>query len=351
MEHFQIGNRIIGKGYPTYIIAELSANHAGNLDNAKELIRVAKHAGADCVKLQTYTADTLTIDCDNKYFQISSGTWKGENLYSLYKKAYTPWEWHPELMEEARKVGLDFFSTPFDKTAVDFLEELGVGFYKIASFELVDIPLIKYVASKGKPIILSTGMASKKEISEACEAIRSEGNESFALLKCSSAYPSIPADMNLATMQDLRDSFLVPIGLSDHSMGSLGAVVAVSMGAAIIEKHLCLSRDIPNPDASFSMEPQEFSSMVQQIREAEKAIGKISYSLSKKEQENALFRKSLFVVKDMEEGELFTLENVRSIRPSYGMKPKHLFEVLGQVASCHLVRGTPLEHNHIKWDK
>ena len=276
----KIGTREIGKGNPAYIIAEMSANHAGDIVRAKEIIHMAKEAGADCVKIQTYTPDTLTIDCDNSYFHISDGTWNGENLYQLYQKAYTPWEWQGELFEEAKKAGIDFFSTPFDNTSVDFLEGTGIEFYKIASFELVDIPLIEYVASKGKPMIMSTGMATLAEIDEAVAAVRNQGNDNFALLRCASAYPAITDEMNLRTMQSMGETFGVPFGLSDHSMGSVGAVTAVALGASIIEKHFCIDRSIENPDSSFSMNPAEFKQMVADIRQAEKAIGCVKYGPS-----------------------------------------------------------------------
>lgn len=331
----------------TYIIAEMSANHAGSLSRAKEIIHAAKKSGADCIKIQTYTPDTMTIDCDNKYFQITEGTWKGENLYKLYQKAYTPWEWQAELKEEAQKVGLDFLSTPFDKTSVDFLESIGMLFYKIASFELVDIPLIEYVASKGKPIIMSTGMGTLGEIEDAVNAIRRQGNNQIALLKCSSAYPAISDDMNLKTMVNMAETFGVPVGLSDHSMGSLGAVAAVAMGAQIIEKHFCLSRDIENPDSSFSMEPKEFAAMVNDIRAVERAIGKVSYGVSEQEKNNVAFRRSIFVVKDVKKGEIFTQENIRVIRPSNGLAPKYYDDVIGKVSSQDIKRGTPLNFNMI----
>ena len=331
----------------TYIIAEMSANHAGDIENAKAIIRAAKEAGADCIKIQTYTADTLTIDCDNEYFQISEGTWNGENLYQLYQKAYTPWEWQKELKEEADRIGIDFFSTPFDKTAVDFLEEIGVEFYKIASFELVDIPLIEYVASKGKPIIMSTGMGSLAEISDAVEAVYRQGNRNLALLRCASAYPAITDDMNLRTMQNMGDIFEIPVGLSDHSMGAIGAVTAVALGARIIEKHFCLDRSIENPDASFSMNPSEFKQMVMDIRQAEKAIGKIQYGPSQQELANVKFRRSVFCVEDIKKGEKLTKENVRVIRPGQGIAPKYYPEVLGQVALTDIKKGTPLSFEMI----
>ncbi len=343
----EINGRIIGDGHPAYIIAEMSANHAGSLERALELIHVAKDAGADCVKIQTYTADTMTIDCHNEYFQIEKGTWEGENLYGLYQKAYTPWEWQEQLRDEAAKVGIDFLSTPFDPRSVDFLEDLGVYFYKIASFELVDIPLLEYVAAKNKPIIMSTGMGTLEEIQEAVDAICSTGNRQLALMKCSSAYPAKPEEMNLRTMQDLKERFGVPVGLSDHSMGVFSAATAVAMGANLIEKHFCISRAVKNPDSSFSMEPQEFREMVEQVREVEKAMGSVQYGVSRQEESNACFRRSLFVVEDIAAGEVLTPEKIRSIRPAYGLKPKHYQEVLGRTAKRALRRGTPLSFDDI----
>ena len=343
----RIGNREIGGNAPAYIIAEMSANHAGNIENAKKIIHAAKEAGADCVKIQTYTADTLTIDCDKPYFHIDEGTWNGENLYQLYQKAYTPWEWQPELKKEAESIGLDFFSTPFDNTSVDFLEEMEIGFYKIASFEIVDIPLIKYVASKGKPIIMSTGMSTLAEIEDAVNAVRSQGNNQLALLRCASAYPAITDEMNLLTMKNMAEVFGVPVGLSDHSMGSVGAVTAVAMGASIIEKHFCLDRAIENPDSSFSMNPQEFAQMVKDIRQAEKAIGRVSYGPTQQEKSNITFRRSIFCVKDIKKGEKLTEENIRVIRPGHGLAPKYYEEILGQVALSDIERGTPMAHSMI----
>ncbi|MGN0289425.1 MAG: pseudaminic acid synthase [Lachnospiraceae bacterium] len=343
----KIGQREIGKGQPVYIIAEMSANHAGDIENAKKIIREAKRAGADCVKIQTYTADTLTIDCDNEYFQISKGTWNGENLYRLYQKAYTPWEWQKELMEEAKKEGLDFFSTPFDKSSVDFLEEIGVEFYKIASFEIVDLPLLKYVASKGKPMIMSTGMSTLGDIEAAVNTVRSQGNDQLALLRCASAYPAITDEMNLKTMQNMGEIFQVPVGLSDHSMGSVGAVTAVALGASIIEKHFCLDRTMENPDSSFSMNPEEFSRMVRDVRQAQKAIGKVSYGPTRQEESNVVFRRSIFCVKDIQAGEPLTEENIRIIRPGYGLEPKFYEEILGQVALRDIKRGMPIKQSLI----
>lgn len=341
MAVLKIGNRMVGDGYPAYIIAEMSANHAGSLDRAIEIIHKAKECGADCIKLQTYTPDTLTINCTNEYFRVENGTWEGENLYGLYGKAYTPWEWHKCLKEEAEKVGIDFLSTPFDNTAVDFLEELGLDFYKIASFEMVDIPLLKYVASKGKPIIMSTGMSTLEEIREAVEAVRSCGNEQLALLKCSSAYPAIPQEMHLSTIADMKRRFQLPIGLSDHSLGSFSAVTAVASGANIIEKHFCLGREIENPDVSFSMTPDEFRTMVDEVRKTEAAMGDVFYGVSKQEESSVVFRRSVFVVKDIRAGEKFTPENTRIIRPGYGEKPKYFPEIMQMTANRDIRTGTP----------
>lgn len=347
MYNIKIKDKIIGSEYPTYIIAEMSANHAGNIENAKEIIHAAKECGADCIKVQTYTPDTITINCDNEYFSIDKGTWAGENLYSLYGKAYMPWEWQPELKKEADNIGLDFFSTAFDKTSVDFLESMGIEFYKIASFELVDIPLIEYVASKGKPLILSTGMGSFTEISEAVNAVRSKDNNSLALLKCSSSYPAIFEDMNLKTIKDLEESFRLPVGLSDHSLGSISSITAVAMGACIIEKHFCLSREIKNPDALFSMEPNEFREMVENIRIVEKLKGDIKYEVSESEKSNVIFRRSIFAVKDINKNESLTDDNIRCIRPGYGLEPKYYHEIIGKRASKFIKRGTPINFDLI----
>lgn len=347
MRKIKIGNRFVGEDMPAYIIAEMSANHAGSKERAKEIIHAAKEAGADCLKIQTYTPDTITMNCNNHYFHIDNGTWEGENLYHLYEKAYTPWEWQAELKQEADKIGIDFLSTPFDKTAVDFLEDIDVECYKIASFEVVDIPLIRYVASKGKPIIMSTGMATLSEIEDALNAIRETGNQQIALLKCASAYPAITDEMNLATMKNMRETFDVEVGLSDHSMGSVGAVTAVALGAKIIEKHFCLSREIENPDSSFSMEPDEFAQMVRDIRQAELAIGKVNYGPTEQEKNSVVFRKSIFVTENIKKGDMISENNIRVIRPGYGIKPKYFDEVLGQVALVDIERGTPLQFDMI----
>lgn len=325
-----------------YTIAEMSANHAGSLENALEIARAAKKAGADCLKIQTYTADTLTIPCDNEYFRITKGPWKGMTLYELYLRAYTPWDWHQAIKDECEKLGLDFLSTPYDRSAVDFLERLGVEFYKIASFELVDIPLIEYAASKGKPLILSCGMASPKEIGEALEASYAQGNRDVVLLKCCSEYPANDADMNLAAIADLKRRFGVPVGFSDHSEGDLAAAVAVSLGACVIEKHFCVSRQIQSPDSHFSMEPSEFERMVENVRRAKKITGNPTYELSEKEKESMIFRRSVFTVKDIEKGERFTADNIRVIRPGYGLKPKYYRGLLGMKAGRAIAKGQPV---------
>lgn len=348
MKTFKINNRMIGEGYPAYIIAEMSANHAGSIERAKEIIRAAKEAGADCVKIQTYTPDTLTIDCDNEYFAITDGTWKGENLYGLYGKAYTPLEWQAELYEEAKRIGIDFFSTPFDSVTADFLEDMGMEFYKIASFEMIDLDFLRHVAAKQKPMIVSTGMSTLEEMKEAVEAIYETGNHQLALLKCSSAYPAVSDEMNLKTIQHMKEVFDIPIGLSDHSMGSLGAVTAVALGACIIEKHFCLGREIENPDASFSMTPEEFKQMVEDVRAVERAMGKPTYGMAPSEKNNMVFRRSLFAVKDIKAGECFTSENIRSIRPGYGMKPKYQQDALTMKAGRDIKRGEPLAFEQVE---
>lgn len=341
--NFKIRNREIGPGNPAYIIAEMSANHGGSLEHGKEIIRAAKEAGADCIKIQTYTADTITMNCNNEYFRIKSGPWQKDNtLYELYGKAFTPWEWHAAFKEEAKKVGIDFFSTPFDFTAVDYLEDLGVEFYKIASPEMVDIPLIKYVASKKKPIIISTGMSNIGEIEEAVAAVRSQGNEQLALLRCASAYPALTDQMNLCTLRNMAETFHLPVGLSDHSQGSVGAVTAVALGANIIEKHFCVSREVESPDSFFSMNKEEFAQMVQDIRQAEAAIGTVSYGPMKQEEGNLSARKSIFCSANIKAGEIFTPENVRVVRPGYGLEPKYYERLLGSVALQDISFGTPI---------
>ncbi|MFW6029435.1 MAG: pseudaminic acid synthase [Halanaerobiales bacterium] len=343
----KLGKKSIGIGEPTYIIAEMSANHANKIENAKKIIHAAKESGADCIKIQTYKPDTLTIDSDKECFIIDNGIWKGKKLYSLYEQAYTPWEWHDELKVEAENVDIDFFSTPYEKTSVDFLEEIGVEFYKVASFSITNIPFLEYLAKKNKPIILSTGMSTLGEIEEAVNSIKAQGNEKIALLKCSSAYPAVPEDMNIKTMNNLLDIFDVPVGLSDHSYGFISAVTAVALGANIIEKHFCLSRDIQTPDSKFSLEPEEFKEMVKNVRIAEKAVGEINYGLSDTEKNSRIFRKSIFVVKDIKIGEKFTENNIRIIRPGYGLKPKYYKRIIGKKATENIERGTPLTWDYI----
>ena len=348
MDRIKVGKHSIGEGCPAYLIAEMSANHAGSLERAKEIVHAAKESGADCIKIQTYTPDTLTIDCSNRYFQVGNGTWEGENLYKLYGKGYTPWEWQADLKAEAEKVGIDFLSTPFDRTSVDFLEELGLQFYKIASFEMIDLPLVEYVASKGKPVIMSTGMGTLEEIREAVEAVRKTGNGQLALLRCSSAYPADPAQMHLSTIQDMKKRFGLPVGLSDHSLGSMSAVAAVALGAKIVEKHFCISREIENPDASFSMTPQEYKAMVRDIRTVEEAIGEPAYGVSPQEESSMVFRRSIFAVRDIAAGERLTPDNVRIIRPGYGLKPKYYGDIIGMRTDRALERGTPLSFDALE---
>ncbi|MEM1156928.1 MAG: pseudaminic acid synthase [Verrucomicrobiota bacterium] len=347
-QQFNIAGRLVGEHTPVFIIAELSANHHQDYSKAEELIHIAKECGADAVKLQTYTPDTITINCRNEYFQIGEGTlWAGKNLHDLYGEAYTPWEWHHKLKEVAEAAGLILFSTPFDFTSVDFLEDLDVPAYKIASFELVDHPLIEKVVDTGKPIIMSTGMGTVEEIQSALNMIQSTGGEELILLKCTSAYPSLPEDMNLITIPDMVARFNVPIGLSDHTKGTTVPVAATTLGACVIEKHLTQSRSVEGPDSAFSLEPDEFKQMVTSVRTAEKCIGQAAYQLSEKEVASREFRKSLFIVKDLNKGEMFTEENVRSIRPGYGLSPSRYKDVLGRKAACDLKFGTPLKEKHL----
>lgn len=344
--YIEIRKRRIAPGATTYIVAEMSANHHQDFDQAVRLIHAAKEAGADAIKLQTYTPDTLTINCDNEHFQIGKGTvWEGRNLYDLYGEAYTPWEWQPKLKEIANDLGLDLFSTPFDHTAVGFLEEMGVPAFKIASFEIVDLLLVRRIAETGKPIIMSTGMATLSEIDEAVRTAREAGAEQIALLKCTSTYPAPPKEINLFTIPHLAQAFGVPAGLSDHTLGIAVPIAAVALGACIVEKHLTLSRDIPSPDSAFSLEPHEFRAMVEAIRVAEKALGEVRYRVTEREAASRVFRRSLFVVQDVKAGEVFTERNVRSIRPGCGLHTRYLDEVLGRHAARDAVRGTPL-----RWD-
>ena len=327
----------------TFIIAELSANHNGDLDLAIKTIQQAAQCGVDAVKLQTYTADTLTIDHDGPGFVIEGGLWDGRRLHELYLEAFTPWEWHERLFEVARKCGLVCFSSPFDASAVDLLEDLGNPIYKIASFEITDIPLIEYAASKGKPMVICTGIATDQEILDALDACRRMGNEQVSLLKCTSAYPAPIEDANLKTMVDMRSRYGVETGLSDHTMGHSVAVAAVALGATMVEKHFILDRSMGGVDSAFSMEPSEFKLMVDEIRKTEAALGVVDYSLTEKKKAARQFARSLYVVKDIVMGESFTMENVRSIRPGYGLPPKYLREVLGKAARRSIQRGTPLD--------
>lgn len=346
MKRIQIGQRWVGPGERCFIVAEVSCNHNQSFDRAVEIITAAKSAGADAVKLQTYTPDTLTIHCDKRWFRIPDDSiWSGKTLHDLYSEAYTPWDWHPKLQQIAVNLGLEFFSTPFDPTAVEFLQSLNVPAYKVASFEIVDLPLLRRIAQLKKPIILSTGMASLSEIDEAVAMLRECGAEAIALLKCTSAYPASPEDMNLRTIPHLARTFNVVSGLSDHTLGSSVAVAAVALGASIIEKHFILSRADGGPDATFSMEPMEFSDMVRSVRQVEQALGGISYICTRAEGKNLCFRRSLFIVEDVKAGETLTESNVRSIRPGYGLAPRHLHDVLGKVAIRNIPRGTPFS-----WD-
>ncbi|MFY9174691.1 MAG: pseudaminic acid synthase [Peptococcia bacterium] len=327
-----------------FIVAELSANHGHKLQTAKDTIKAIKEAGADAVKLQTYTPDTITLDCDNEYFQIKQQTiWDGTTLYKLYQEAYTPWEWQRELFEYARELGLTVFSTPFDKTSVDFLEELENPIYKIASFEINDLPLLEYVASKGKPMIISTGIATIGEIKEAVDICRAAGNYDIILLKCTSAYPTPYEDINLLTIPNMRETFGVKVGLSDHSLGSTVALGAVALGAVLVEKHVILDRSIGGPDAAFSMEIAEFKTMIQEIRNLEKALGTVNYDLTPQQRRSREHSRSLFVVKGMKKGETFTEENLKSIRPAFGLPTKYFKDIIGKKARKDIARGTPLD--------
>ncbi len=339
----QIGNRLVGPGQPVYIIAELSANHRQSFDEAVRIVHAAKQAGADAVKLQTYTPDTITIDSSRECFRIAGGTlWDGRTLYDLYREAYTPWEWQPRLKAVADEIGIQLFSSAFDASAVEFLETIGVPAHKIASPELVDIPLIEKMARTGKPLILSTGMATSDEIEEAIEAAGYAGATQIALLRCTSAYPAPAEEMNLLSIPDLVQRFAVPVGLSDHSHGTAVAVAAVALGASVIEKHLTLSRNAGGPDSAFSLEPHEFKSLVDSVRVVEKSLGKVSYGPTPHEMKTVPFRRSLFVVAPVKAGEAFTSENVRSIRPAAGLPPRYLSQILHSTAACDIEAGTPL---------
>ncbi|MGB3907676.1 MAG: pseudaminic acid synthase [Methanomethylovorans sp.] len=342
----KIGKRNIGNDNPVFIIAELSANHLQNFEIAADTIKAIKESGADAVKIQTYTPDTMTINSDNEYFQIKQNTlWDKKTFYQLYKEAYTPWEWQPKLKELAEELDLIFFSSPFDRTAVDFLEDMDIPAYKVASFEITDIPLIEYVASKGKPVIMSTGIATLADIEEAIAACKRMGNHQIALLKCTSAYPAPFEEINLRTIPNLKDTFKVVGGISDHTLGTSVPIASVALGAKIIEKHFILDRDLGGPDAAFSLEPEEFQSMVKAVREVESALGEVNYELTEKIKKSREFSRSLFVVEDIKAGDKMTPENVRSIRPGFGLHPRYSDKIYGRKAKKDIKKGTPLD-----WD-
>ncbi len=329
-----------------YIIAELSANHNGSIEVAKETIKAAKEIGADAVKLQTYTADTITLNSDNEDFIIKGGTlWDEKTLFELYEEAHTPWEWHKELFDYAKEIGIDIFSSPFDKTAVDFLEQFDPPAYKIASFEITDYELVRYTASKGKPIIISTGIATIQEIQDVVDICKEEGNEDIILLKCTSAYPAPLEEANLLTIPNMRETFGVEVGFSDHTLGTTAPVVAVTLGARVIEKHFILDKSIGGPDADFSLDKEAFAQMIKAVRDAEKLLGKVDYTLTEKKQKSRQFARSLYVAKDIKKGEMFTEENIRSVRPGYGLHPKYIKEILGRVAKRDLAFASALS-----WD-
>lgn len=348
MQTVSIASRPIGFEHPPYVIAEMSGNHNGDINRAFALLQAAKDAGADAVKLQTYTADTITIDCDGPQFVIKGGLWDGRRLYELYQEAHTPWEWHAALFARARDLGITLFSSPFDHTAIDFLESLGAPAYKIASFEAIDLPLIEKAAATGKPLIISTGMANGNEIEEAVTAARKAGNNQIILLHCVSAYPSRPEEANLLTIPDIAKRFDAVVGLSDHTMGTEVSVAAIALGANVIEKHLALARSDGGPDSAFSLEPSEFKALCEGCRIAASARGRVNYERTAGERDNIIFRRSLYVVRDMAAGERFTSETVRSIRPGFGLAPKHYPDVLGNLASKPIKRGTALSWDHLK---
>lgn len=332
----------------TFIIAEMSANHNQHKDIAIETIKSAKQAGADAVKIQTYTADTITLNCDKPDFICGESLWKGETLYDLYKKAYTPWQWHEELFNVAEQEGILMFSTPFDDTAVDFLERIDNPIYKIASFEITDIPLIKYIASKHKPIILSTGIATLEDIQLAVDTIRAEGNDDITLLKCTSAYPAPIEDANLLTMQDMKQRFNVKVGLSDHTQGIEVPITAVALGAKVIEKHFIIDKSIGGPDVAFSMEAKDFANMVKSIRNVEKAMGKVYYPKDTSKIKGREYARSLYVAKDMKKGDIITQENIRSVRPGFGLHPKYLKEIIGKKVNQDLYKGDRMKIEYVE---
>jgi len=348
MKNIFIKNREIGSGNPPYIIAEISGNHNGDIKKALELIEKAQEAGVDAVKIQTYTAETITLKHKSEDFKIKGGLWDGKYLYDLYDEAHTPWEWHEELFKKANTLGLHIFSSPFDHTAVDFLEDLNVPAYKIASFELLDLPLVAYVASKKKPMILSTGMANKKEIHDAVQTAQNAGASQIALLHCVSGYPTPIKETNLSTISELKNMFKVPIGLSDHTLGTVVPVAAVSLGASIIEKHFILDREDKGPDSDFSLEPQELKKLVENSKLAWDAIGEINFEIKPSEKQNVKFRRSLYAVEDIKKGEILTNNNIRSIRPGYGMHPKLIHSIIGKLSNREIKKGTAMKVEYIE---
>ena len=344
-----INNREIGKEYPVYFIAEMSANHLQDFDRAKDIIKAAKEAGADAIKLKTYRPDTITVDCRGEEFLATPGSpWDGMNLFELYKTAYTPWEWHKDLMKYAKSIGITCFSSPFDLTAVDFLEELDVPAYKIASFEINDIPLIEKVAKTGKTIIMSTGIADMQDIVLALDTCKNAGNDNIILLKCVSEYPTPYSELNLRTIANMAETFNCVVGLSDHSMGDAVDVAGITLGARVVEKHLTLRRADGGPDSVFSMEPEEYKKMVENIKNVEKALGKITYELTDKQKNSKGRARSLYVVSDVKKGEIFSKENVKSIRPGYGLHTKYWNDILGKKAKCDLQKGTAMKWNYVE---
>ena len=346
-KEFKIGSRMIGRDAPCFCVAEMSGNHLKDYGRAVEIIHAAKEAGADAVKLQTYTADSLSVNCDNEYFQIHGGLWDGMTEYKLYEEASTPWEWQPKLKEVAESLGMECFSSPFDAAAVDFMRDCDMPAYKIASFEITDIPLIRKVARRKKPVLISTGIAYLSDIELAVRTCAEEGNEQVVLLKCTSAYPSKPEEMNLKTIPSMAETFDCITGLSDHSFGFAAAVAGAALGAKVIEKHLTLKRSDGGPDAAFSMEAEEFREMCRQVRTAEQALGCVCYDLGKAQLAEREFARSLFVVQDIKKGEAFTRDNVRSVRPAYGLHTKYSSDILGKKARCDIRRGTPLAWEHL----
>jgi len=345
---FEINGRKIGKDSFPYIIAEMSANHNGKIENAFSIIKAAKEAGADAVKMQTYTPDTITLNMNTPEFIVEGGLWHGRSLYDLYKEAHTPWEWHAELFEYAKNLGITIFSSPFDYTAVDLLESLDAPAYKIASCEAVDLPLIKYVASTGKPMIISTGMANEEEIAEAIQAAKDGGCQKLAILHCVSGYPAPAEDYNLNVIPDLIERFGLTTGLSDHTLDNTTAIASIALGSSIVEKHFTLSRSGGGPDDSFSLEPQGLAALCRDCLTAWKALGRVDYSRKSSEMGSVKFRRSLYVVEDVKKGDLFTMKNVRSIRPGFGLAPKHLESVLGKKSTFDLKAGTPLKKEHLE---